>query len=169
MATTRSKKALLEVIPPRICVTFCRGSLWYRPENSKILVSDDRSQNTTNTGPGSLDNFSENVENHENGSGLDSYSTNRAENQGFWIYKVLQIQWDPSRPPKLPYKFQNRSKIQWTPPEKVYTKLFRRTVPRGNPSSRRPGFQEIQAPGSLDFTKSRPPGAWIRKSTLPDV
>ena len=83
MGTKRAKKALLEVIPPRICVTFCRGSFGYRLEISKMRLSNETSQNTTNTGPGSLDNFSENVENHENGLELDPYSTSRAENQGF--------------------------------------------------------------------------------------
>ena len=34
-----------------------------------------------NSGPGSHDNFSEKVENHENRPELDPYSTNRAENQ----------------------------------------------------------------------------------------
>ena len=41
------------------------------------------------------------------------------------MYEMLPIQWDPSRPPKLPYKIKNRQEIQWTPPGKVYTKLFR--------------------------------------------
>ena len=73
MATKRSNKALPEVIPPPFYVTFCRGSFWYRPENLKMRFSDDRSQNTTNTGPGSLDNFSQIVENHESGSQLNPY------------------------------------------------------------------------------------------------
>ena len=38
--------------------------------------------------------FSENVRNHENRSKQDPYFTLRAENQAFWISKVLPIQWD---------------------------------------------------------------------------
>ena len=83
MDTNWAKKALLEVIPPRICVTFRRGSFWFGPEISKMRIWKPRPENTTNTGPGSLDYFSKNVENHENGSELDPYSTSRAENQGF--------------------------------------------------------------------------------------
>ena len=81
MASNGSKKALLEVIPPRNCATFCRGSFSNRPENSKMRFSDDQSQNTIDTGPESLDRFSEKVENHENRSELDTYSTFRVENQ----------------------------------------------------------------------------------------
>ena len=40
-------------------------------------------RNTINTVSGSHDNFSEKVENHDNRSELDPYSTNRGENQGF--------------------------------------------------------------------------------------
>ena len=111
MGTKRTEKALLEVIPPRICITFRRGSFWSRPKNSKSRLWDGWVENAINTEPGSHDNVSEKVENHENRSELDPDSTNRAENQGFWMYKVLPIQWDPSRPPKLAYKIQNRPKI----------------------------------------------------------
>ena len=38
MGTKRAKKALLEVIPPRICVTFRRASFWTRPETSKLRI-----------------------------------------------------------------------------------------------------------------------------------
>ena len=117
------KKALLEVIPPRICITFRRASFWSRPENLKIRIWDDRVENTINTAPERHDNFSGNVQNHENRSKLDPYSTNRAENQGFWISKPLPIQWDPSWPPKQPYKIQNRPKIQWTQPTQLSTKF----------------------------------------------
>ena len=84
-----------------------------------------RPENTTNTVSGSRPDFSEKSENHEHRSELDPYSTNRAENQAIWNLKVLWIQWDPSGTPKLPYKIQNRPKIQLTPPGTVYTKLFR--------------------------------------------
>ena len=83
MGTKRAKKALLEVIPPRICVTFLRGTFWSRSKNSKSRLWDGRAENTVSSGPGSYDNVSEKVENHENRSELDPYSTNRAENQGF--------------------------------------------------------------------------------------
>ena len=82
MGTKRAKKALLEVILPRICVTFCRGSFCSRPQNSKSRVWDGWAENTINSGPGSHDNFFEKIENDENRSKLDPYSTNRAENQG---------------------------------------------------------------------------------------
>ena len=81
MGTKRPKKALLEVIPPRICVTFRRGSFWFGPETSKMRIWKPRPENTTNTVSGSRPDFSEKSENHENRSELDPYSTNRAENQ----------------------------------------------------------------------------------------
>ena len=83
MGTKRAKKALLEVIPPRICVTFRRASFWSRPKKSKSRLGDGWAENTINSEPGSHDNFSELVEIHENRSELDPYSTNRAENQAF--------------------------------------------------------------------------------------
>ena len=83
MGTKRAKKALLEVIPPRICVTFRRSSLWSRSKNSKSRLWDGWAENTINTVSGSHENFSEKVEIHESRSELDPYSTNRAENQGF--------------------------------------------------------------------------------------
>ena len=113
MDTKRATKALLEVIPPRICVTFRRGSFWFRPKTSKMRIWKPRPENTTNTVSGSRPDFSEKSENHETRSELDPYSTSRAENQAFWISEVLPIQWDPSGTPKLPYKIQNQPKIQW--------------------------------------------------------
>ena len=130
MGTNRSNKALLEVIPPRICVTFCRASFWSRPKNSKSRLWVGWAENTINTGSESHDNFSENRQNPEHRSEMEPYWTSRAETQAFWISKVLPSQWDHWGPPKLPYKIQNRVKIQWTPPGKVYTKLFRQ--PYGN-------------------------------------
>ena len=82
MGTKRAKKALPEVIPPRICVTFRRAPFWSRPENSKSRLWDDWAENTIDSGPGSHVNFSEKVEIHENRPELDPHSTNRAENQG---------------------------------------------------------------------------------------
>ena len=125
MGTKRPKKALLEMIPPRICITFRRGSFWFRPKTSKMRIWKPRPENTTNTVSGSRPDFSEKSENHENRLELDPYSTSRAENQAIWNLKVLWIQWDPSGTPKLPYKIQNRPKIQWIQPGTVYTKLFR--------------------------------------------
>ena len=81
MVTKRATKALLEVILPRICITFRRTSFWSRPKNLKSRLWDGWAENTINSGPGSHDNFSEIVEIHENRSKLDPYSTNRAENQ----------------------------------------------------------------------------------------
>ena len=121
MNTKRSNKALPEVIPPRICITFRRATFRTGPKNTKMMCWDDKAENTTNTGPGSHDNFSEKVKNHEHQSKLNPYWTSRAENQTFWISTVLPIQWDPSGPQKLPYKIQNQAKIQWTPPAQVYT------------------------------------------------
>ena len=83
MGTKRAKKALLEVIPPRIGVNFRRASFCSRPNNSKSRIWGGWAENTITTWPGSHDNFSEKVENHENRSELDPYSTFRAENQGF--------------------------------------------------------------------------------------
>ena len=123
MGTKQAKKALLEVIPQRFCGTFRRGSVWFRPKGSKMLFSNDKSQNTTNTGPGSLDNFSGNHKNHENRSELDPYSTFRAENQGFWSSKVLRSQWDHWGPQKLAYKIQNRPKNPKTQPTQLSTKF----------------------------------------------
>ena len=82
MGTKRTIKALLEVIPPRICVTFRRASFWFRPKTSKCQLWDGWAENTINTEPESYNNFSEKVGNLENRSELDPYSTNRAENQG---------------------------------------------------------------------------------------
>ena len=130
MGTKWAKKALLEVIPPRICVTFRRGSFWFRPKTSKMQIWKPRPENTTNTMSGSRPDFSEKSENHKNRSELDPYSTSRAENQAIWNLKAPWIQWDPSGTPKLPYKNQNQPKIQWTPPGTVYTKLFRQPCDR---------------------------------------
>ena len=118
-----SKKALPEVIPPRICITFRRASFWSRSKSSKIMFWELQTENTVNTEPWSHDDFSENFKNHENRSKLDPYSTNRDENRGFWIPKLLRTQWDHWGPPKLPYKNQNRLKIQWTPPTRLSTKF----------------------------------------------
>ena len=81
MGTKQANKALLEVIPPRICTTFRRASFWSQSKRSKILFWELQTENTVNAGPGSHDDFSENFKNHENRSKLDTYSTNRAENQ----------------------------------------------------------------------------------------
>ena len=84
MDLKQSKKALPEVIPPRICVTFRRGSFWSRPEtigNLENTTLERLGRKHDNTGPGRHDNFSKKVENHENRSELDPYSTNRAANQ----------------------------------------------------------------------------------------
>ena len=83
MGMKRSNKALLEVIPPRICVTVRRATFRFRPNKSKIRILDDRAENTTNTGPGGHDNFSGNVKNHEHRSELDPYSPLRAEKRAF--------------------------------------------------------------------------------------
>ena len=83
MGTKRAEKALFDVIPPRICVTFRRASFWSRPKNSKSRIWDGWAENTINSGPGSHDNFSEIVQINENRSKLEPYSTNRAENQAF--------------------------------------------------------------------------------------
>ena len=118
-----SKKALLDVMPPRIYVTFRRATFRSRPKRSKSRILDDQVENTTNTDLKRHDSFSEKVENHEHRSKLDPYSTNRAENQAIWVSKVLQTQWDHWGPPKLPYKIQNRPKIQWTQPTQLSTKF----------------------------------------------
>ena len=97
----RATSALPEVIPPRICITFRRASFWFQPKSSKIEILDRQPGNTTNTKLGSRDNFSENHKIHAHRSKLDPYSTNRAENQAFWISKVLPSQWDHWGPPKL--------------------------------------------------------------------
>ena len=83
MDTKMASKALFEVIPLRICVTFRRASFWYQPKNSKSRLWDDWDEHTTNTGPESHDVFSGKIENHEHRSELDPYSTFRAETQGF--------------------------------------------------------------------------------------
>ena len=108
MGTKRAKKALLEVIPPRICVTFRRASFWSGLKNWKSQLSDGWAENTMNSGPGSHDNFSDKIKNHENRSELDPYSILRSENQAILNLKVLWVQWDPSGTPKLPYKIKNR-------------------------------------------------------------
>ena len=38
MGLKQSKKALPEVIPPRICITFRRGSFWSRPKTWKMWI-----------------------------------------------------------------------------------------------------------------------------------
>ena len=85
-----SKKALPEVIPPRICITFRRASFWSRSKSSKILSKSSKivfgelqTENTVNTGPGSQDYFSENVRNHEHLSKRDPYSTSRLRIKDF--------------------------------------------------------------------------------------
>ena len=123
MDTKRSNTALLEVIPPRIYITFRHASFWFRPKHSEIVFWELPAENTVNTGPESRRHFSEKFKNHEHWSKLDPYSTSRAENQAFWISKVLLIQWDPSRPPKQPHKIQNQLNNPWTPPTQMSTKF----------------------------------------------
>ena len=106
MVTKRETKVLLEVIPPRICVTFRRGSFRFGPETSKMQIWKPRPENTTNTVSGSRPDFSEKSENHENRLELDPYSTYRAENQAIWNLKVLWIQWDPPEPQSCHIKFK---------------------------------------------------------------
>ena len=106
MDTKRAKKALLEVIPPRIGVTFRRASFPSRPESSKIRIWGARAENTVNTVSGSHVDFSEHHGNHENRSELNPYSTFRAENQTFSSSKVLPSQWNHWEPPKRPYKIK---------------------------------------------------------------
>ena len=72
---------------------------------------------------GRHDNLFEKVNKYEKRLEMDPHLTFRAVNQGFWISKVLWIQWDLSGPQKLLYKIQNRPKIQWVQPASV-------TVPR---------------------------------------
>ena len=82
MVTKRTNKALLEVIPPRICITFRRTCLWSRPKGSEIEFWEDRAENTINTCSESYGNFSGKVNKHEKLSVLDAYLTLRAGNQG---------------------------------------------------------------------------------------
>ena len=119
----RSNKALPEVIPPRICVTFRRATFRFRPKSPKIRIGDDRPENTVITGPGSHDNFSGKVKNHQNRSELDPYWTLRAEDQLFWIFKVVRMQWDHCRPPRLAYKNQIPAKSPQTPQAQLSTKF----------------------------------------------
>ena len=125
MVTKWARIALLEVIPPRFCVTFRRASFCSRPKTSKSRHGDGWAEHTINTGSESYGSFSEKVKNPEHQSKLDSCLTLRAENQGIWMYKVLPTQSDSSWPPKVPDKIQNRSKKQWTSPAKVYIQWFR--------------------------------------------
>ena len=81
MVTKWAKKALLEVLPPQVCITFRRAYFWSRPENMKTRIWHDRVENTINSEAKRHDNLSGNVPNHEHLSKLDPYSTNRAENQ----------------------------------------------------------------------------------------
>ena len=62
-----SNKALPEVIPPRICITFRRATFRSRPKRSKSRIWDDQVENMTNTDLKRHDNFSENLKNHEIG------------------------------------------------------------------------------------------------------
>ena len=133
MHTKRAKEALLEMIPPRICITFRRASFWSGPKNSKSRLWKGWTENTITNGPVSHGNFSKKVGNHEDRSELDP--SLRAETQAIWNLKVLWIQWNLSGTPKLPYKIQNRQNIQWIPPGPVYAKLFRQPY-RLTPQSR---------------------------------
>ena len=63
MGLKQSKKALPEVIPPRICITFRRASFWSRSKKIKNPVWELQAENTVNTGPGSYGDFFENVQN----------------------------------------------------------------------------------------------------------
>ena len=53
----RSKKALPEMIPPRICVTFRRTTFRFRPKSPRISFLDGRPENIVNTRPGSPDSL----------------------------------------------------------------------------------------------------------------
>ena len=79
--------------------------------------------NMTNAVSESCDNFSERVEYHGKRSKLIPYSTCRAENQLFWILKLLPIHQDPSWHPKQPGQIQHLKKVQWTSPAKVQSNV----------------------------------------------
>ena len=97
MDTKGSKKALPEVIPPRICITFRRASFFVptktlenvdleapvRKHNKCQHFLADQAENTTNTEPERHVNFSKNVKTHNHRSKQDPYLTLRAENQAF--------------------------------------------------------------------------------------
>ena len=83
MGTKWAKKTLLEVIPPRICVTFRRASFWFRLKHSKIEFLDRQDGNPTNDVSGSLDSCFKKHENLEIRSNMHPSSTYLAENQAF--------------------------------------------------------------------------------------
>ena len=83
MGTNWAKKALLEMIPPRICVTFRRAPFWFRPKNSKIEILDRQAGNAKNAMSGSHDSCFQKREHDENRFKMYPYSISRAENQVF--------------------------------------------------------------------------------------
>ena len=123
MGTKWASKALLEVIPPRICVTFCRGSFWYRPENSNMRFSDDKSQNTINNGSGSHDNFLKSREFHKNDRNWTHIRRIGLRIKRFESPRCYQSNRTPPVPPKQPCTMQNRLKIHWTQPTRLSTKF----------------------------------------------
>ena len=48
MGTKRAKKALLEVISPRICITFRRASFWFRPKTLNMWIWKDSARKHNN-------------------------------------------------------------------------------------------------------------------------
>ena len=79
----RSNKALPELIPPRICITFCHASVGFRPTKleSLFLGAPDRQHRKYLAREMSL--LFEKCTNHEHRSKMEPYWTYRAENQAF--------------------------------------------------------------------------------------
>ena len=115
MAMKRAKRALPEVIPPRICVTFRRTSFWYRPKTLNMWTwkhPDRTHEKYQARKPRQLSRKSHYA--------WKSIGTGPIFDESGWKsshlkLKVPWIQWDPSEPPKHPYKIQNRPKIQCRP------------------------------------------------------
>ena len=123
MGTKCTKKPLLEVIPPRICITLHRASFWFRPNSSKMQIWKHPGRTRLIPCQEATTTFLKITKITKKQSKPDPYSTLRAENQAIWISKVLPIQWDPSRPQILPCKIQNPRKIHRTPPTPLSTKF----------------------------------------------
>ena len=125
MGTKRTNKALLEVIPPRICITFRRASFWSRPNKSKSWLWDDWAKSTIDSGPRSHDNFFEKSRTSWKSIGTGPIFDFSGWESSHLTLKAAMNPMGPLRTPKMSCKVQNRLKINWIPPGTVYTKLFR--------------------------------------------
>ena len=125
MGTNRSNKAPLEVIPPRICITFRRASFWFRPKTSKMQIWKHPGRKHDKYGVLKVGQpFWKWYKS------WNSFGTEPIFDFSGWESSILTLN-DATNPmgallnPKTAIQNSKSIKIQLTPLGTVYTKLFR--------------------------------------------